>query len=76
MHTPGAEISGFICVLLIQITFIIVYGIYVRYDDALLPDTIDATADELATIERKRAVSYPRKLCCTRKKLTIKQIHT
>lgn len=61
MHTSGAEVSGFICVLIVQVTFIVVYGIFVRYDDALLPDTIDASGDELAAIERARAISYPRK---------------
>lgn len=61
MHTPGSKISGFICVLIVQVIFIVVYGIFVRYDDALLPDTIDANADNLAPIESKRAVSYPRK---------------
>lgn len=62
MHTPGAEVSGFICVLIIQVTFIVVYGIFVRYDDALLPDSVDASAYDLAAIERERAYSYPRKL--------------
>lgn len=61
MHTPGAQVSGFICVLIIQLTFIVVYGIFVRYDDALLPHDIDIRADDLAAIERKQAVSYPRK---------------
>lgn len=62
MHTPGAEVSGFICVLIVQVTFIVVYGIFVRYDDALLPDTDDdPTGDNLAAIERARAISYPRK---------------
>lgn len=64
MHTPGAEVSGFICVLIIQVTFIVVYGIFVRYDDALLPDSVDASAYDLAAIERERAYSYPRKLFC------------
>lgn len=61
MHTPGAEVSGFICVLIIQMTFIVLFGIFVRYDDALLPDTVDANADVLEAIERERGVSYPRK---------------
>lgn len=61
MHTPGAEVSGFICVLIVQVTFIVIYGIFVRYDDALLPDNVDANADYLAGVERERRVSYPRK---------------
>lgn len=60
MHTPGAEVSGFICVLIIQVIFIVVYGIFVRYDDALLPDSVDASGYDLAAIERARAYSYPR----------------
>lgn len=61
MHTAGSEVSGFICVLIVQVTFIVIYGIFVRYDDALLPDPVNATAEVIAAIERERMVSYPRK---------------
>lgn len=37
MNTVGSKLGGYILLLLIQATFIVVYGIFVRYDDRLLP---------------------------------------
>lgn len=62
MHTPGAEASGFIGILLIQITFLIIYGIFVRYDYEMLPLNANASQDEISAIEQQHKVSYPREL--------------
>lgn len=61
MHTPGAEVSGFIAILIVQITILIIYGIFVRYDYEMLPSNNNATSEELLDIEQKHRVSYPRK---------------
>lgn len=65
MHTMGSEVSGFIGIMTIQVTILILYGIFVRYDYEMLP--IDSkneniTNDELLAIERNQKASYPRKL--------------
>lgn len=67
MHTPGAEVSGFIGILIVQITILILFGIFVRYDYEMLPSgkNDSATSDEqLASIEKEHRVSYPRKFPC------------
>lgn len=61
MHTPVAAYSGFIGIFLIQVTFLLVYGIFVRYDFEMLPTDGNATAEQLSSIERQHKVSYPRK---------------
>lgn len=62
MHTPGAGLSGFALLLTVQIIFLIVYAVFVRYDDSLLPknkEVIGEGEDEL--FEKKHVPSYPRK---------------
>lgn len=62
MHTPGAGLSGYALLLTVQIIFLIVYAVFVRYDDRLLPknkDFIDDVEEEVA--ERKHVPSYARK---------------
>lgn len=44
MNTVGSKLGGYILLLLIQATFIVVYGIFVRYDDRLLPVYKNSTA--------------------------------
>lgn len=61
MHSIGSELSGFLFLLIVQIIFIILFCIFVRYDDALLPDNADATIEQKALIEEQRRFSYPRK---------------
>lgn len=62
MHTPGAGISGYALLLTIQIIFLIVYAVFVRYDDSLLPKSKDAFEDvEEELVEKKHVPSYPRK---------------
>lgn len=65
MHTPGAQVNGFIGILIVQITILILYGIFVRYDYEMLPSgskNANTTSDELlANIEKEHRVSYPRK---------------
>lgn len=64
MHTVGAELSGFIGVLIVQVTILIIYAIFVRYDNEMLPTDAkndNFTAKELTAIEEQHRVSYPRK---------------
>lgn len=46
MHTLGSKLGGYICLLVIQATFIVVYGIFVRYEDRLLPGHKDSPENE------------------------------
>lgn len=59
----GAEVSGFIGILVFQVTILIIYGIFVRYDYEMLPSSGNSSAnsEELSAIERQHRVSYPRK---------------
>lgn len=61
MHSIGAELSGFLFLLIVQITFIVLFCIFVRYDDALLPDDAAATKAEKELVAERRRISYPRK---------------
>lgn len=62
MHTPGAGISGYALLLTVQIIFLIVYAVFVRYDDSLLPKYKDEHEDiEEEFVEKKHVPSYPRK---------------
>ncbi len=62
MHTPGAGISGYALLLTVQIIFLIVYAVFVRYDDSLLPKNVDDGDGEEDSFEKKHVPSYPRKL--------------
>lgn len=68
MHTAGAEVSGFISILIVQVTILIIFGIFVRYDHEMLPKNENATSEEILSIEQKHRVSYPRKCFCFVKK--------
>lgn len=60
MHTPGAGISGYALLLTVQIIFLIVYAVFVRYDDSLLPKYKDVHEDiEEEFVEKKHVPSYP-----------------
>lgn len=62
MHTPGAGISGFVLLLTVQIIFLIVYAVFVRYDDSLLPKYKEFVGEgEEELFEKKHVPSYPRK---------------
>lgn len=64
MHTSGAEVSGFIGILIVQVTILIIYGVFVRYDYEMLPTDAkndNSTSEQLASVERQHRVSYPRK---------------
>ncbi|XP_031637364.1 ammonium transporter Rh type A [Contarinia nasturtii] len=58
MHTSGTEVSGFIGIIIVQVTILIIYGIFVRYDYEMLPTT-NVTSEEFAAIEKQHRVSYP-----------------
>lgn len=64
MHPPGAEVSGFIGILIVQLTILIIFGIFVRYDYEMLP--VDAkneniTSEVASSIQQQHRASYPRK---------------
>lgn len=60
MHSLGSQVSGFIGILILQVIFIIVFGIFVRYDDGLLPrdNVVEVQSSER---ENEQTASYPRK---------------
>lgn len=51
MQTLKTETSGFMVVMLIQLTFVLIFGLYVRYDEALLPPGEEAEDGALAMAE-------------------------
>lgn len=57
------QMSGFIGIFLIQITILILYGIFVRYDIEMLPDSKkeNLTSELLEEIDQKHKANYPRK---------------
>lgn len=64
MQSTGSEVSGFIGILIVQVTILILFGIFVRYDLEMLPTDAkndNFTSEELAAIEQQHRVSYPRK---------------
>lgn len=62
MQNTTTEVSGFVGILIIQVTILILYGIFVRYDYEMLPmNSKNGTMDELMAIERNQKASYPRK---------------
>lgn len=64
MMAVGTEMSGFIGIFIIQITILILFGIFVRYDDEMLPidsKAANISADKLLAIEQNHRASYPRK---------------
>lgn len=60
MHSPGAGLSGYASLLAVQIIFLILYAVFVRYDDSLLPKDKEKIAEE-EIFEKKHVPSYPRK---------------
>lgn len=63
MKPMATEVSGFIGIFTVQITIIILYGIFVRYDAEMLPMDSKAeniTAEKLLAIEQNHRASYPR----------------
>lgn len=55
------QVSGFIGIFLIEITILILYGIFVRYDDEMLPTDSNTSNETLAKIEQEHKANYPRK---------------
>lgn len=60
MKNIGSQLGGYSFLLLIQFTFIVVYGIFVRYDDKLLPQQ-RTNVTELEVVKMEHVPSYPRK---------------
>lgn len=66
MNSNGPGISGYILLLAVQILFLIVYAVFVRYDISLLPidqsenGVITGEEGTIGTAEKKHVPSYPR----------------
>lgn len=64
MHTPGANVAGYVSLFGVQIVLLIIYWIYVRYNDELLPqDSEESSGDATSQdegLEEKHVPSYPR----------------
>lgn len=63
MNTLGVEVAGFVGIALIQLTFLVIFGIFVRYDTGMLPIDQTATPSELRDIAEQHRASYARKFC-------------
>lgn len=61
MEPTGAKASGFIGIFLIQITIIILYGIFVRYDSSMLPKDSTTSEKEHEQENGSYPHKYPRK---------------
>lgn len=63
MHTPGSEANGFFGIFVIQVTFVIFFGIFVRYDYEMLPmdSSGNFSSEQVSSIQQQHRVSYPRK---------------
>lgn len=55
MNTPGASVSGYALLLVLQLAFLFIFGIYTDYDDELRPKN-GTQADEGFHVPK-----YPRK---------------
>lgn len=58
MQTTNAGYAG---ILIIQMTFLLLYVLFVRYDSGLLPLEENASAVDLDDIELQHKANYPRK---------------
>lgn len=50
MHTAGSAVSGYTVLLIVQLAFVVVFGVYTKYGDELLPQD-DGLADEGPVID-------------------------
>lgn len=69
MNTFGPGVAGYVFLLAVQIIFLIVYAVFVRYDKSLLPkgiDIVNVTAEENEFSDDEdqhgHVPSYPREL--------------
>lgn len=59
MHLLGTNTSGYVLVFCIQVIFLIIFGIYGKYDSSLLPT--DHSAHNETETHKKHVPSYARK---------------
>lgn len=57
MHSPGAKVSGYVVLMIVQIIFLVLFWLFVRYEKELLPPAIDA---EDAGSAKEHVSKYPR----------------
>lgn len=53
MHPPGATVSGYILLFIIQIVFLILFAVLTDYDDELLPKNSTKVATSAYQLERE-----------------------
>lgn len=60
MHTPGSSVAGYISLLIVQLILLILFGIYVRYEEKLLPHHTDEVIQpEDEGLLEEHVPSYP-----------------
>ena len=57
MHTPASKVSGYVVLIIVQIDFLVLFWLFVRYDKSALPSRIDA---EDAGSANEHVSKYPR----------------
>lgn len=57
MHTPDSKVSGYIVLMIVQIIFLVLFWLFVRYEKALLPAPLNA---EDAGSANEHVSKYPR----------------
>jgi len=57
MHSPAAKVSGYVVLMIVQIIFLVLFWLFVRYEKTALPLAIDA---EDAGSANEHVSKYPR----------------
>lgn len=52
MHTPGSGSAGLVFLLIVQVAFIIIFGLATNYDDSILPKNQTAGAEQKELIQK------------------------
>lgn len=64
MNPTAPAISGYVLLLAVQILFLILYAVFVRYDNNLLPkysnESLPGGEEVIGDSETKHVPSYPR----------------
>jgi len=57
MHSPAAKVSGYVVLMIVQIIFLVLFWLFVRYEKTALPRAIGA---EDAGSANEHVSKYPR----------------
>lgn len=58
MHTPGSTLSGYILLLTIQLSFLVIFAVYTDYADDLLPKNGTQAAEHFIIPKYSRKKTY------------------